>query len=122
MSYQHKLSTNLVFSTVLFLCVFTFVLANENDESEDEYEYDRTIALVTEDQQISEQAEKISTDVQNTETVKVSDTVTKEITTIIKKDRDGDGVFDEQDQFPDINDHFIVKDDNNNGIVDTYEK
>ncbi len=41
---------------------------------------------------------------------------------IEKLDSDGDGIFNNKDKHPKINDYFIVNDDNLNGIVDKYER
>lgn len=54
--------------------------------------------------------------------VKLSDTVTEKTTVTRKFDSDGDGTFDENDKHPTINDYFIVKDGNLNGIADDYEE
>lgn len=63
---------------------------------------------------------------QKTETVteykKLSDTITQVITTITRHDSDGDGLYDDEDPHPTINEYFIVKDDNSNGIDDQYEQ
>ena len=49
-------------------------------------------------------------------------TYVKEVTTKTTYiDTDRDGIFDNEDNQPTINDFFIVKDENNNGIVDRYE-
>lgn len=53
---------------------------------------------------------------------KLSDTVTKITETTTQFDSDGDGIFDEQDKNPTINDNYIVKDANLNGIDDQYEQ
>lgn len=52
---------------------------------------------------------------------KLSDTVTTKTDTIIRHDSDGDGLYDDEDPHPTINEYFIVKDDNLNGIDDRYE-
>ncbi|MEI7890645.1 MAG: hypothetical protein WCI36_01615 [bacterium] len=41
--------------------------------------------------------------------------------TISLSDRDLDGIADVDDQYPDVADIYIVKDENGNGIVDTFE-
>jgi hypothetical protein len=53
---------------------------------------------------------------------KLSDTITRITKTTTQFDSDGDGIFDEQDKNPAINDGYIVKDDNLNGVDDQYEK
>lgn len=57
-----------------------------------------------------------------TNEVKLSDTVTQKTVTTTRFDSDGDGIFDEEDTHPVINDYFIVEDANRNGIVDRYEQ
>jgi hypothetical protein len=52
---------------------------------------------------------------------KISDTVSRTTTTTTIHDSDGDGIFDNEDKYPNINDNFIVKDINLNGIDDRYE-
>ena len=56
-----------------------------------------------------------------TATKKLSDTVTEATTTVTRHDSDGDGLYDDEDPHPTINEYFIVKDDNLNGIDDRYE-
>ncbi len=57
-----------------------------------------------------------------TQKVRLSDKVVRETVTVTKFDSDGDGILDEDDKFPTVNDYFIVEDKNHNGIVDSYEK
>lgn len=52
---------------------------------------------------------------------KLSDTVSTTTDTITRHDSDGDGLYDDEDSHPTINEYFIVKDDNLNGIDDRYE-
>ena len=82
----------------------------DGDEREEDTEDDSAVKTIA-------QAETVTT-----ETVTISETQSKEIVTTTKNDKDGDGVFDDDDDYPEINDHFIVKDDDRNGIVDLYEK
>ncbi|MDO8240653.1 MAG: hypothetical protein Q7T51_01595 [Candidatus Moranbacteria bacterium] len=86
---------------------------------DDEEEYD------DEDNRVINTAPE-SNVVQKTETktiyTKLSDTVSTTTTTITKHDSDGDGMYDEEDPHPTINESFIVKDDNLNGIDDRYEQ
>ncbi len=56
------------------------------------------------------------------EKVRLNDRVVKETVTVIRSDSDGDGILDDEDKFPNVNDYLIVRDDNRNGIVDEYEK
>jgi hypothetical protein len=50
------------------------------------------------------------------------DTVIDTITEVPRYDSDSDGIYDDEDAYPNINDFLIVKDDNLNGIDDRYEK
>lgn len=51
------------------------------------------------------------------------DTTTDVVTqTTVQKDSDGDGILDAVDPHPNIQEIYIVKDDNKNGIVDKFEK
>lgn len=52
---------------------------------------------------------------------KLSDTIIMKTDTITRHDSDGDGLYDDEDPHPTINEYFIVKDDNLNGIDDRYE-
>jgi hypothetical protein len=103
---------SVVFSVVLDGIFSYSVVAQENEE-EDQIVYE-------DDEKTADDTSAKNTVV--TETVVVSDTISKEITTTTQSDTDGDGIFDQEDQYPIINDHFIVKDDDRNGIVDVYEK
>jgi len=53
---------------------------------------------------------------------KLSDTVTTTTDTITRHDSDGDGLYDDEDPHPTINEYFIVADNNFNGIDDRYEQ
>lgn len=53
---------------------------------------------------------------------KLSDTVTTKTDTITRHDADGDGLYDDEDPHPTINEYYIVKDSNLNGIDDRYEQ
>jgi hypothetical protein len=101
------------------LSSFPMVFAQaEYDEQEDEREE-------REDEEDQEDDERDVATIEEsvvTETITVSETEKKEIVTTTKSDKDGDGVFDDEDRYPEVNDHFIVTDDDRNGIVDTYEK
>jgi hypothetical protein len=65
---------------------------------------------------------QVQTVAPTTVTTNVKSNVTQEITTTVKVDSDGDGILDEEDLHPTINNNFIVKDDNLNGIDDRYEQ
>jgi flagellar basal body-associated protein FliL len=102
---------------------------DEEEEREGEDEEDREDEEDEEDE--DDRFEVIDTNPGNKEikksetktiTTKLSDTVTQITTTTIRHDSDGDGKYDEEDPHPTINEYFIVKDDNLNGIDDQYEK
>lgn len=89
------------------------VLAEDEEDEEDERDEDR------EDEEDEKEVKETE---YKTEYVKLSDTVSTKTTTVTKYDSDGDGVLDEKDPHPTINDNFVVKDDNFNGIDDRYEQ
>ncbi len=78
----------------------------EDEEGEDDKEDRRTNSQITNEKP-------------RTETI--TTTVQKSVTTVIY-DRDGDGIFDPDDPHPDIPEFIIVKDENQNGVVDTFEQ
>lgn len=88
------------------------------DDGEDEYddEEDNRVINTAPESNVAQKTE--------TKTIytKLSDTVSTTTTTITKHDSDGDGMYDEEDPHPTINESFIVKDDNLNGIDDRYEQ
>lgn len=108
--------------TFLILCLFFFtvgtplmkekfiwkniVLADDNEEDEEENDHDKVIY----EPKIETSSKQISTYVKE-----------KTVTTTLF-DSDGDGVFDDEDEYPETNNFFIVEDANMNGIVDKYEK
>lgn len=49
-------------------------------------------------------------------------TIVEAPVTTIRHDSDSDGLYDDEDAYPTINDYFIVKDDNRNGIDDRYDQ
>ena len=86
------------------LNVAKIVLADDEEEGEEYYYETELYAPVTESY-----------------SSRLSDEVTSRTTRTTIFDSDRDGIFDEKDKYPGINDFFIVKDDNLNGIVDKYE-
>ncbi len=54
-------------------------------------------------------------------TTRLSPTVTQIVTTTTRHDTDGDGLYDDVDPHPTINENFIVKDNNLDGIDDNFE-
>lgn len=105
---------------VVLFVVFTsfqtqFVLADDDGDDEEEEENFKVIDTTPSEEATQKTEYK-------TITTKLSDTVTKTAMTETKYDSDGDGVYDQDDAYPTINDYFIVKDDNLNGIDDKYEQ
>lgn len=89
-------------------------IAMAEDEEDEEDEED--------DEREDEEEDEVKKTEYVTEYVKLSDTVSTKTTTVTKYDSDGDGILDEQDAHPTINENFVVKDDNLNGIDDRYEQ
>lgn len=98
----------------------TNIVQAEDEENEEEDEEDD-----------DDEREVIDTSADNatakeTETkviyTKLSDTVSTVTTTITRHDSDGDGLYDDEDPHPSINENFIVGDGNLNGIDDRYEQ
>lgn len=83
------------------------VLGDEDEDEEDEED--------EEDDDSDSKPETVTT------RVKLPDQIIKRLITETIYDSDGDGVFDPDDSTPNLNDIFIVKDDNLNGIADAYE-
>lgn len=91
------------------------------DDDEDEQEYEEDRRDVEDDVATTADQKEYIEETVVTEKVIISDTVSQNITTIVTADNDGDGIFDKDDKYPTVNDHFIVVDDDRNGIVDSYE-
>jgi len=101
------------------LSVFHFASADDDEEEYDEDEDDEDKDEDEEDE--SSSSEKTVT-VQETIVVEPAKIVTEnQLQTISLSDRDRDGIPDDEDKHPDIAEIYIVKDDNLNGIVDTFE-
>lgn len=110
----------LIFLVLISLIVFTSQVLAEDDGKENEYESDdEHVTTVINTDPAKETVKKTET---VTEYKKLSDTITQIITTITRHDSDGDGLYDDEDAHPTINDYFIVIDDNLNGIDDKYEQ
>lgn len=102
-----------VYQTLHFSSSYSwFSIAQADDEEEEEDDEDEDEERVT----TKTETKKVTTYVKLPDQV-----VTKKIVTTIY-DSDGDGIFDDTDPTPNINDNFIVKDANANGIVDEYEQ
>ena len=112
------------FYTILILLVALLAVINwrhvlAEDENEKEREDEEHVTTVIDTNPAKKTVKKTET---VTEYRKLSDTVTQVITTITRHDSDGDGLYDDEDAHPTINDYFIVVDDNLNGIDDKYEQ
>jgi len=91
-----------------------YVFAYENDEDEEDED---------EEERNEEKKSSSNTDKSTSSRLKKPDiSTTVKTTVVIKSDADGDGLFDNEDPHPDINENIIVLDDNRNGIVDSYEE
>lgn len=109
----------MVFSLVFGGGLSVFHFANADDD-EEEYEEDDD---ENEDVKVepSSSSEKTVT-VEETIVVEPAKIVTEnQLQTISLSDRDRDGIPDDEDKHPDIAEIYIVKDDDLNGIVDTFE-
>ncbi len=126
--YRQYLSKHMVVSLAMLISVvifiFSILFSRIAVAVEDDDEYEQAEDVVNHDVENDRKYVAVvdQTPVVTTEKITVSETVSKEITTTTQSDVDGDGVFDDKDEYPNINNYFIVKDDNRNGIVDTYEK
>jgi len=108
-----KKITSLLAVFFLMLGIYSYIhfaYAEDDDERDGDY-----IINTSPDNNTGKKSET------QTNTVKLSDTVTETTITINRYDSDGDGIYDDEDKYPAINDYFIVKDDNRNGIDDQYE-
>jgi hypothetical protein len=102
---------------IIALSGFQKSVRAEDDKNEsDDHESPSTVIDTSPEKKSPKKTETI------TEYRKLSDIVTQIITTVTKHDSDGDGIYDDEDPHPTINEYFIVKDDNSNGIDDRYEQ
>lgn len=79
------------------------------------------LAVYAEDDEREDEDDDDSSSKNSTKVVQTSST-SKSVETIILKDSDGDGILDKDDAHPQVAEIYIVKDDNRNGIVDSFEK
>jgi len=119
MKKTKKYSYFLVISLIALsaLSVYKYVLAD--NETESDSEDGKPVTSVINTSPAKKSTKKTET---VTEYRKLSDTVTQVLTTITRHDSDGDGIYDDEDPHPTINEYFIVVDDNLNGIDDRYEQ
>jgi hypothetical protein len=98
---------------VMFFAVGSWAVRAEDDEREEEDEEHQ------EDREDEKAEDKSSTETD----AKVAQTTTSQsVETVILKDGDGDGILDKDDAHPTVAEIYIVKDDDKNGIVDSFEK
>ncbi|MFA6973674.1 MAG: hypothetical protein WC238_02990 [Parcubacteria group bacterium] len=94
----------------------------EDDDEEEEREDERDDeADENEEADVVEEKTDTKTEYE-TITTKLSDTVLQTTTQVPRYDSDKDGMYDDEDPHPAINEFLIVKDDNQNGIDDRYEQ
>lgn len=91
---------------------------HEEDEDEDE-EDDEEDDERDQDKENEKESRSISTS-QPPRSVPVTTTTLKSTTTTFK-DTDGDGLYDNEDPHPTIPELYIVRDENRNGITDSFE-
>ncbi|KKQ51771.1 MAG: hypothetical protein US70_C0013G0022 [Parcubacteria group bacterium GW2011_GWD2_38_11] len=127
--FKKKLVVLFAITSLIFgggLSIFHFANADDDeeyDEEEDKDEDDVDRKDVEEvDENSEESSSKKTTTVKETFVVEPAKIVTEnQIQTILLSDRDRDGIPDDEDQYPDIAEIYIVRDDDLNGIVDTFE-
>jgi uncharacterized membrane protein len=107
----------LILLVIFSVSIWKRVLAE--DENENERKDDGNVTTVIDTSPAKNTIKKTET---VTEYRKLSDTITQLITTITRHDSDGDGLYDDEDTHPTINDYFIVADANLDGIDDRYEQ
>lgn len=97
-----------------------YIAHAEDDEEEEDDEYEER----DDDKEESTASSTASSSKASstTQTTTSTSVVTREVTVERRTDGDGDGIFDDKDSYPTINDNSIVGDDNRNGIVDDYER
>ncbi|MFZ2153700.1 MAG: hypothetical protein WAV16_00540 [Candidatus Moraniibacteriota bacterium] len=99
---------------ILFSVAGNLAVYAEDDEREDEDEEHQ-------EEREDDEDDDDSSSKNSTKVVQTSST-SKSVETIILKDSDGDGILDKDDAHPQVAEIYIVKDDNRNGIVDSFEK
>jgi uncharacterized protein YxeA len=95
-------------------------VAADDDEEDEEDKEDE------EDEEDEEDDDDDDDDEKKTEVITIYETLPDRTSvkteTSTRYDSDGDGVFDNEDANPNINENFIVEDGDKNGIVDSYEQ
>lgn len=100
-----SLMAHLVLNPILKYSLIPVSLADEDEEDDEEND--------------GESSSKVE---YKTVYTKLPDTVVYAKKQIPRYDSDSDGLYDDEDPHPAINEFFIVKDDNLNGIDDQYEQ
>lgn len=91
----------------------------DEDEDEEDDEDDEEDDERDQDKENEKESRSISTS-QPPRSVPVTTTTLKSTTTTFK-DTDGDGLYDNEDPHPTIPELYIVRDENRNGITDSFE-
>lgn len=98
-----------------------YIAHAEDDDEEAEHEDSEEDDDKNEASPSSSAASSSKSSSTTTQSTTNTSVVTQEVTVERRTDSDGDGIFDDEDAYPTINDNIIVRDDNRNGIVDEYE-
>lgn len=113
--------TSFFLGTIVFVAPqeVSFADDEEHEEDEDEDEDEDDEDDEDEDEKNEENSRSASTP-QPPRSVPVTTTTLKSTTTTFK-DTDGDGLYDNEDPHPTIPELYIVRDENRNGITDSFE-
>ena len=110
-------AAHLTFFPMIKKTLVPVALADDENEDEDEDEDDKE-----ENRESNNSSNNSSTKTKyKTIYVKLPDQVVQTTQQIPRYDSDGDGMYDDEDPHPEINEFLIVKDENNNVIDDQYE-
>lgn len=96
------------------------VRAEEEDEGEDREDSEERAPQIPAEQPKETKQTAPKTEYKTIYRQLPATTVETPVTTV-RHDSDSDGLYDDEDAHPTINDYFIVKDDNLDGIDDRYE-
>lgn len=119
--------------TIMMLGSLSFARADDDDEDDDDDRDDRRSEIIVpapvpEPVPTPSPAPEVKTEkpkviqpqqVVAPQLITITETVLQDV---ILQDSDRDGIEDSKDPFPEIAQIYIVVDDNNNGIVDTFER
>lgn len=109
-------------SIVIFSSIGFSVIAHADDNNGDD-EYEAIIQPVSQSEPVVQDAAKTAKPQTVTQTVTDPPTtvIVNEVRNVTMTDSDADGLIDSEDPHPNIAEIYFVKDDNFNGIVDTFE-